>query len=247
MELVSVVRILHERRVLVGLGALVALLAGLAALGRLPVGPSAAPTQVTSTARTRLMVDMPKPLAADLEANADTIGPQAALLADLMAAAPQAHEIARTAGVAPGQLAVLRPSLIAPAAPSPLGTRAAAASTALPRSHVVSIEASTLLPIVEIDTFAPDARAAARLATATTATLKELAAVRARSTSPGLVVKPLEPIRTKPVVSGGPPNPALGLFAAFMTFVLWCLALVLASGLGRAWRRAAAPMPDPAG
>lgn len=247
MELVTVVRILHERRMLVGLGVIVALLAGLAAAGRLPVGPSAAPTKVTATARTRLMVDMPKPLAVDLDARADTIGPQAALLADLMAAAPQTQVIAREAGVTPGQLAVLRPNLTAPAAPSPLGTRAVAASTAVPRSHVVSIQASTLLPIVEVDAFAPNSRAAARLAAATTTALETLAAERARGTSRGLVVKPLEPIRTKPVIRGGPPNPALGVFAAFMTFVLWCIALVLAAGLGRGWRRAVAPVPGPAG
>lgn len=107
MELIGALRMLRRRRVLVALGVLAAVAAGLAVERRLDSGAAAA--QEPMVAETRLFVDTPTPLAVDVEADTETIGAHAALLADLMAAEPQVRAIARGAGVAVGDLAVLRP------------------------------------------------------------------------------------------------------------------------------------------
>ena len=233
MELISVLQVLERRRLLVALGLVIALLAGLAGAGLLPGSPGAGPAEATGLAQARLLLDTPAPLAADLDASADTIGAQAALLGDLMAADHQVGAIARDAGVPIDQLLVRRLALTGPAAPSPLGIRAAAAGTPA-RPYSVDVRVSPTLPILSIDAFAPDVRDATALAEAATTSFERLVADK----SGGLTVKSLEPGRAVHVAGAGGRGKLLGLAAALGVFVLWCCAVVLAAGLARAARKA---------
>jgi hypothetical protein len=240
VELISVVQVLRRRRALVAAGVLVALAAGLLAAGRLPIGPAAVPAHATAVAETRLFVDTPHPLAIDLGADAQTIGAHAALLADLMAAEGRAREIAREAGVAAEDLAVLRPALTAPPEPGQLGERTAAAPPGRP--YTLKVTASVALPIVSLEASARDGRVAARIAEAGTKALESIASDKGPTPARRLVVEQLEPVTVTEVVAGGGRGPLLGPGVAIVTFVLWCTGVVIASGLTRAWNR---PVPAP--
>jgi hypothetical protein len=236
VELIGALRMLRRRRVLVALGVLAAVAAGLAVERRLDSGAAAA--QEPMVAETRLFVDTPTPLAVDVEADTETIGAHAALLADLMAAEPQVRAIARGAGVAVGDLAVLRPVLTAPAERGQLAERTAEAPPSRP--YTLKVTASVALPIVSLEAGAPDADVAARLAQAGTEALESLAAAKGPTPGRRLVVEPLEPVTVAEPEAGGAPASLLGLAAAFVTFVVWCVAVVLAGGVVRGLRRPAA-------
>jgi hypothetical protein len=240
MELMSIVGVLAGRRILVLLGALVAIAVGLAAMDAVPIGPAVGGARTTGMARSRILVDTPHSLVGDLRARADTIGAQAALLSDLLAGGEQVRAIARRAGVAPGSLVVLRPAATMPTKPSPLAEDASVAA-ATPAPATVTVRTSTALPIVTIEAVAPDRATAARLAGAASAALRSLAAEQAPSPPRALVVTELEPVRSVAVVSGAGRRVPLALGGALMAFALWCGAIVVLSGLAGAWRGIATP------
>jgi hypothetical protein len=231
MELVSILRVLWGRPILLGIGALVAVAVGmLAANGALP-GPGGAAGAKPRSASVRVLVDTassqlvnPDPPAAD------TVAARAVLLAGLLASDEARAEIARRAGVMPDRLAVIGPSVTVPTVPTKLSERTTAAIEGAPEPYAVTLNADGALPIVAIDVRAPDAAAVRRLAHAATATLASLTAPPDRKTKRGFVAQALGRPLVAAAESG--PGPAMFAIAAFLaTFATWCGCIVLASGL----------------
>jgi hypothetical protein len=238
MELVSFLQVLSRHRITVGIGALAALLAGLAVMGALPIGPGGG-VQSAGAARARVLVDMPRSLVTDVDSNADTVGAQANMLMDLMAADPQVRAIAQAAHAPAREVVVLRPALTTPTRPSPLAEDASQVAGA-PGLYTVTLTADVALPIVTIEARAPNARAAAALVRATAATLRSLAQSRAPTPRRAMVVRPLEPVRSITLLAGQP-RKSVAVAVAALVFVFWCVGMVLAASLIRALRRRPSP------
>ncbi|WP_028060553.1 hypothetical protein [Candidatus Solirubrobacter pratensis] len=235
MELVRACRVLARHRILLLLGALAAGVAALSALGVVPAGPGGAPVQTAGAARTRLLIDTPNSLITDLRARADIIGPQAALLGDLLAAPQQSDAIERDAGLQKGSLVVLRPPLTAPVAPSTLDEDAAAVAGAAGVS-TLTITTSTALPIVTLNAVAPTRADAARLTATAAKALAAVAASRAPDPASAFTVRPLGGVRSIAITAGGGSRIPVAVVAGVMTFLFWCGGMIVALGLLRALR-----------
>jgi hypothetical protein len=235
MELLSIAGVLVRRRWLVVLGALLAATIGAKVAGLLAIGGGSQRSAASGVAQTRVMLDDPKAIVADLQAPSDTVGKQAALLAEVMTGDAQRAAIARRAAIRPDELGMQRLQLTKLIALSQLAQRGAQASATIARSYVVNVWTATPLPIVTIDVVAPSGAAAARIANATRDALAAVVAAGAPSERRSLVLKPLGAVRSLDV----PPStrsPRRGLVAALAFFLFWCCAVVVLHGLLRWWR-----------
>jgi hypothetical protein len=233
MELVGILRVLWDRRIIVALGVVVAVAAGLLA-GR-GAGSAAGSSGVGSvrmvldTADSQLVEAAPK--------GADTLSMRAGLLANALATDMGTSVVARDAGVADAQLVVLGPAATrTPAVETPL-VRQVAQVTANPNvPYVVKVNADDVTPIISVEAYAPDASEVARLTRAAVAGLRSLLVAEDGTRSRGFVLEAVAPLRTEEVPSGAHgPLPMLG--AALATFVFWCVCIVLAVGAARGIRR----------
>ena len=128
MELVAILRVLLRHRVLVVLGALLAVAAGAALMLQ---GKTS-----TGVVTVRVQVRAPESRTVNLESDvARTLAARASLLADLLATESVRSATERDAGVPPGELAISTPAMGAfPTVPVPIAVRArqAAARAASP-------------------------------------------------------------------------------------------------------------------
>jgi hypothetical protein len=248
MELIAILRLLWRRRILVGIGVLAAVGAGLlTSNGTLPVpGASTDAPPAPRKASVRVLLDTDRSqLVAPAPPAADTVAARAVLLADVLAGNEARAAIARRAGLKPEQLAVIGPAATVPTLATKLAERTATVVESAPEPFRVTADADGELPIVSIAASAPGADVAKRLASAAAA---ELAALTRPGDAPaggraairlGFVAQPLSEPVLAPVESR--PGPALiALAACVAAFALWCGLIVLASGLRPAPRRARA-------
>lgn len=236
MELVSVLRVLARRRLLVALGVLAAAVVGYAASGAISVGPFGASEQQSTVAYSQIQIDTPKSLLVDLEVNSSAIGTQTVLLADRMPKSAVQAEIARTAGIRPEQLTVLPTDAAYPARVSPLATRGAEVASTPRGTYLLEVSATTEFPIISVAASGPDRRTVRRLAEAPTTVLRSLTDAGARTLEHQLSVKALAPVVFASNVDGGGHGRLLGLIVFVTLSALWCGALVIATGIARSWR-----------
>jgi hypothetical protein len=245
MEIVSILRVLVRRRILVLAGLVLATVGGLAAAGALPAGGRPAAPVRSGLAESRVLVDTHSSYADDLNGGTEVLGSQAALLATLIAGEAPKVSIARAAGIAPEGLDVVVSEITLPKIPSTLA-RSLSAVVDKPRGpYGITVHADPSVSIITIEATAPTVVAAERLARAGTAALVAVTAASARSPARSLVIEQLGPVRSIAVRGASRRGPALGIVAAVAIFGLWCSAIIVAFGLGRAWRRLAPP-PAPA-
>jgi hypothetical protein len=223
------------------LGALVAVAIGVAASGYLPVGPLASPERRSAIATAEIQIDSRRPLAADLRATGATIGDQSVMLGERLAADDTRALIARRAGVAARDLAVLSSRTEIAGRASPVARAAVDAASSVQSRFRLTISSLTDAPIISVAAAAPDRTTARRLAAAAADAL-ELVIAAPASVKKRLVVKPLAPPQTAAVVTGGP-KPLLGVLAAMLVFVGWCWCVVVAIGVARLWRTVTAAPP----
>lgn len=239
MEFVNVLTLLARRPVAVAFGALVALVAGLVVMGRLPLGPAAPSTQHKVIAESRLLVDAPASVIGDLRITAEAIGTQAAMLAGSIADDGVRAQIARRAAVPVGQLEVLE-AAASPPVPGPLATAVAIATAKATLPYVLTSRVDPSVQIITLDAAAPTSAGATALVRAASDTL----ATRSRQIAPrparALVIKPLGAVRTAPLESGGR-SAFVGLLAALVVFALWCGTVVIGVGAARGWRSVVVP------
>jgi hypothetical protein len=230
MELVGILRPLSRRPILVVIGMLAAIAAGVFVAG--------GGTKTTGTASARVMVDTTKSqLLYQAPTGADTLPWRAVLLAYLGGSRPLTDHIANEVGIRRNELVLVYPTLEAPETPATLPTRAAEAAGLISEKYVLTVDFEDLLPIISLKAKAPSRRAARRLVEAAVRTL-ENAGTPAQVTpqTQDLAVKPTGPVRSKSIVHK--PQPLLGAAVAIVLFGIWSAAVAFVPLLLNAWRHA---------
>ena len=235
MELITVVEVFRRHWLAVLAGMLVAALAGALASGA--AGPSKGAVTRSGYAEAQIVLDTPKPLAADLAASDATITKQSVLLAEHLSDSGPARQLARQASVPVGELTI-RMIMSEVFVPTQLSTRASE-STSTPTRYTLTVTPSPAVPFVSVVATTPDRASAARLAAAALPVLQSLTASYAPLPQRARSARPLGAVRSITVVAGGT-RPLFGVVAFAALFAMWCCALVVASGLRRTWRRLAA-------
>jgi hypothetical protein len=234
MELVPLLRVLWRRRLVVGLGALLAIGIGVIVGPAAPVHGGAATTRVVlDTPSSQIVFRDPR--------GADTLTWRAALLTDLMATEETRAGIARAVGVPESRLVIVVPALTAPSDPTTLPIAATEAAALRPEPYVVAFRYDTTLPVISIETHAPNRGAAARLAEAATRALQAGSSPNTTDVTQGFVVDSVAPIQARATVSGSRPVKALGLAVFFLGF--WCAGVAVVPRVVRILRGAGRPQP----
>ena len=243
MELVAIVRVLWDRKVIVALGAFVAVAAGVLAGQASSQGSLGGASWVGSA---RLLLDtQDSQLVTSAPVGADTLAMRAALLGDTLSTDGGRATVADAAGVPETELIVLGPSTrIEPPVGTPLVARTAAAGAASRARYVVEVFADQLSPVIAIEAHAPDRAGAATLVQAAAAALRSSLRVHDASQSRGFVLDTVSTIRTKHRVSASH-RELLMLASTVVTFGVWCGSIVLCAGITRSRRRVAST-PKPA-
>ena len=242
MELLGAVLILWERRVVVAIGVIVAVAAGLLvdrASGASPGGsiPGTGTVRVVlDTADSQLLKAAPR--------GADTLPMRASLLADTLASSAGKSLVARESGVDPFDLVVVIPAATKdPTSETPLVKRIAKVTAAVHAPYVVEASVDDVTPIISIKATAPDDAQVRRLTAAAVASLRSLLVAVDGSDSKGFVLDTVAPIRVErtPVESHAA---VVMLGTALAVFCAWCLAVVVVVAV---WRRSCglAAAPDP--
>lgn len=256
MELIQILRELWRCRRLVIVAGLIAITVGVLIAYR----PSSSGLQRRSYSLgigvTRVLIDTPDSQVVDLAPKgADGLGSRADLLANLLASGPLRLRIARLAHVPPDKLLAMAPSTAGPIDPSLLAQSGTAAASA-PSTFMLTMKPDPELPIVFINTQAPDAATASRLANSATVALRDyLHSVAAAQKVPNarqVVVTQLGTAQSAKVTRG--PSRAIALLVAVVIFGVLCGLIVALVGLVRGWAAAAAaehnalfgaePIPD---
>jgi hypothetical protein len=192
-------------------------------------------------ASTTALVDTPSSQVVDLGDTGSDVGSlsaRASLLASLMTSSPIKDEIARRAGVAPDALIAIPPSSdAAGAAPAQSGVVAGDRQAVVLKAKVPALESGEV-PIIAVETQAPDARRAATLADEAISVLQShLESVAATGKVPAdrrIVVRQLGPARAGVIRRG--PGPLLAIVGAIAVLGLSCGGLLGISWLVRVWR-----------
>jgi hypothetical protein len=255
MEFVAMLRVLWRYRLLVGVAALLALLAGLSVAYRIGFPPKLESRQYkVGIGSVTALVDTPSSqivdLGPDTGADIGTLSGRASLLASLMTSSPIKDEIASRAGVAPDQLIAVSPGAGPPGAAASSGDSGGSVSATSPKAYILTAKIPNLesgeIPIIAVSTQAPDAAAAARLANESIAVLKaHLQTVAGQDKVPfarRVVVRQLGQARATTEARG--PARTMAVLAALLVFGVGCTMILGVFALVRGWRRAAELDPD---
>jgi hypothetical protein len=238
MTTVTILRSLWRRRIYV-VGALVlALLAATVVKFKVPSLDSRRYDVGVATAH--ILVDTPSSQVVNIAPRgSDTTAGRASLMASLMVEGDIQNTIAKEAGLRPDQLSGVTGAAIDPGA-GPAATPAPSTSKYVINTQVLTNTTGDTLPIIEVDTQAPTAAAAARLANAaitglgiylnSKAALEKIPdADRLDVTGMGAPQATLE--------AHGPSN-VMVLLVFFIVFVLGCTGILSIQALVRGWRSA---------
>lgn len=239
MELAGIIRVLRRRWMVVCLGALAAVAAGVYSTYSVSLAPPGLESRQTTagSARTQLFVDTPSSLISEAQpAGYDTIVARTEMLGSLMASGEISAEIAHDAGLRPSEVAVVGPQLGDDETLTAL-SRAALEVVKPVEPNVVTVSVPPLTPILSIFAEAPDTETAARLSASATAAVLSLAPEPASVGNRAVRVQQLGPAEIEKTASG--PGPTTALIVAGGLFALWCSAVVVFDGIAR--RRSSFP------
>lgn len=237
MQSVTILRALWRRRIAVGVVALIAVLSGWMLTYRLSFPPAARGYDV-GVATASILVDTPKSQVVEVApAGSDELGTRANVLANIMVDGSIKEAIARRAGLAPGRLVASSQTADSPTVMPPLDGRSYAYATS-----VVLTSAMTPLPIIKVQSQAPDVQKAIGLANHVVTGLSEyLDSKAATETVPNarrLQVRLLGTAQGQDAARG--PRPIIGLLVAVFVLIAGCAAILAYAALVRGWRAAAA-------
>jgi hypothetical protein len=177
---ITILQDLWRRRGLVAVFGLVAVLVG-GLVAYQPAFPPKSRARYVGEAHLQILVDTPESQVVEVETEGSgSLGSRASLIANLMVAGEIKEAIARTAKLRPEQLIAASDAAVGPSTPPPAQPKNPPEYVL--RTSVVSNEDFVQLPIIAVDTQAPDANRAAALANAAAAGLKEYLAARATRT-----------------------------------------------------------------
>lgn len=233
---VGILSDLWRHRLLVRVFLAVAVLVGLLLVFR-PGWPPKSREYSVGAASAQILVDTPESQMVEVAPKgSETLGARASLLANLMAQGEVKAAIARRAGLPADRLLTAGPGATAP-------TVDGATTTPGPDSYVLTTGVVTnadgqALPIIRVDTQAPDARRAAQLANAAVTGLGAYLDAKAMAQQVDyrhrLRARGLGPALAHTVAHG--PGRKLALVVVFFIFVALCGALLLVTALVRTWR-----------
>jgi hypothetical protein len=225
MELVTFLQLLRERRVLVAIGVLLALAAGLL------VGRASHDAGDTSRASAQMVLDTKNSQLVEAAPDGASMLPvRAFLLADTLATDSGRALIARAAGVPEKQLDVLGPSATGvPVVDSPLVTQVAGAVSDAGAPYVVNAVVDQVTPMILILANAPDGRTASKLATAAQGTLRSLLVHEDGHQTRGFALRTTSAVEVTPI-PGASRRRLMMVAAAAFVFGLWCTCIVLIAG-----------------
>jgi hypothetical protein len=244
MSLAIAIRRLSGKRRLVTIVLILSCLVGVVISFRIP---AMTPRQYhVGIASASALVDSARSQVADLGGSTGTdvgtLAERASLLASLMTTAPIKNEIAERAGVAPNNLIATGPATVVSAdSPAPSVPNAPIAASS-PNASTLSTSVPTLpagqIPVIQINTQAPSAEVAAKLANgAITALQAEIKSVAGSDGVPSLqqvVIRPLGNANVATAAKG--PGPIMGALGALLVFVLGCGAILGFSSVSEALR-----------
>jgi len=238
-------QLVRLRGLVIAAAVLAVLVGGLIALH--PGLPPHSRSYTVGVASARVLIDTPSSQVVDLglkeDANAGVLPARAVLLANLLTTSPLKDETARRAGVRSDQLVAMADTPTETGAPvqKPLAT-GASVSASDPKADVLTAHTDEALPLVTVNTRAPDAATATRLANAAVAVLQaNVNSLSGNENIPAqrrVVVKPLGSARGGVEQRG--PSPAIAILATILVFTLLCGALLLCAGIARQWHGAEA-------
>jgi hypothetical protein len=235
MELVAIIRVLWARRILVGVGIIVAVAAGVLAGRKADAGA----TSGGGAASMSLMLDTTdSQLVEAAPWESSDLPDRAFLLADVLPRDAAVGSVAHRAGVPVGQLLILTPAARnLPQVDSPLVAPTYQLESTAAAPYTVNVFADKTTPIVKLVTQAPDVASAARVTRAVAATLHSLAVHDDGHGEHGFVLRTVASLRTKALPAPSPHAQVLMVAGALATFVFWCTGVVLAHALVRRVRR----------
>jgi hypothetical protein len=227
MEVVPVLQLLWRRRRLVAVGAIVAI--AIAVL----MGGSATPP--SAGASTRVTLDTPQSqLVTDAPLGSDSLPWRATLLATLLGTDTARERIAGEVGIETGQLALIELELMAPPVPASLPRAAIEAAGVITEPYVLAVHTDDVLPVVAIETSAPDRAGATALAQAAVHALQAGASPRDTEAVQGLRIARMTDIDVEVVPGSSGRTKTAGI--AIVLFALWCAGLALIPAIRGAWR-----------
>jgi hypothetical protein len=238
----AMLRDLARCRLLVAMGALMAVTAAVLTLYQVYLPPNiesrkyeigVASAAVLIDSQSSQVVDL-----GDVKSRADlaSLTVRAQLLADLVASSPLKERIATYAGVAPETLIATAPS----GAPAGQQSQPAVGSGIAAddrRASTLNISVRDAAPIITVIANAPTEELAGRLADGAVVQLrKHLETLAAKDQVPDarrLVVDRLGAAHTSTETRG--PSTAIALFVGVLVFVVWCGAMLALLGFVRGW------------
>lgn len=237
MELLALLRLLWDRRMLVAIGIVLAVAVGLLA------GRHRAATGSSALGSTRMVLDTADSQLVEAAPNgATTLSIRAELLADALSTDKGTARVAQAAGVPVGQLAVLGPAATTsvPQVSTPLVTAITSVATAPRSPYVVDLLADGMTPIISVAAYAPDRSRARKLAAAAAGALQSLLVEEDGSGTHGFALRTFVPVQTKQMPTASSHRRILMAGGAIFVFAFWCACVVLGTGVVRRARRRSA-------
>ena len=248
MAFVTLLRRLLRHKILLALAAVAAIAVGLVMSFKVK-GPFNLESKQYSVgvASARILVDTPSSQIVDLgdpqpdkapAVDIGTLSARAQLLASLMTSSPIKDDIARAAGVADGTL--LTPSSTGAAGGG--GALAGDISATSPEANILKASVPELssgsIPIIAVETQAPEADTAAKLADQSVVILRQqldsLAGTEAIPAARRVTIRELGPARSTTQLRG--PSHTLAIAATLGTFLVGCGLILLLQALVDGWR-----------
>jgi hypothetical protein len=261
ITVITILRALWERRVLVAAAAVLSVLAGIVAAYHVTLPANLTSRQYTvAVGQARFLIDTPQsqvltvnPVATADPAGPGDLAPRANLLANLIPTSPVKAAIAKRARVPAGNLIIVPPPSSDPAAPASGPTPLEASQAAKANDRTANIIAINVpgapdspLPVISVETQSSREATARRLANATIAGLQDfLASVPETQRVPNarrIVLRPLGTAQVGTTVHG--PRKLYALLLPLLLFTLACAAIVFVPYAVRAWRDVVGPGED---
>lgn len=242
MEGAQVLKILWQRRLLVALGALVALVAALLSVNRVELFPPSlqSRTNVFATASTQILVDTPRSAFADLSNETDPLETRASVFARFLTSPVAIALIAREAGLPVDAIEAQGPYELnlPPFQQEPTAEQRSTQIIGEGALYRLRFENNPELPIVSVFAQAPTRGAAIGLAAAAPAALRAyVERIQRRQHTP--VARQVE-IRKLGHATGGIVNEGASRQIAVLVFAVvfaaWCMLLVPAHTIAQGWR-----------
>lgn len=250
MDLIEVLRLLWRRRLLVAIGAGIAIVAAIlvAFEVHLKGSPRIESRQYdVGVASASVLVDSQSSQVVDLGGEGDQAGldvtslaSRARLLATLISTRPLKDQIAAAAGIPShrliGHVAAAQPDV----APAPV-TTGTTVSADDPEANIMTLQTAETLPIITINTQAANEAVAESLATLTvgelTRYMKSVAAGNQVPSARQLVVTPLGPATSTTIEKG--PRRLWAVVVFWSVVAAWCAGIVMITSVARTWRDSA--------